>query len=200
MPPSIGHRALALALLAAPLAAQGFQPVLRTLYPLGSSAVADIRHGVVDSHGNWMAIVSEMTLAQALVLNGTVLVESGDVVSGLPGAVLGVVEVVLSGATIELTLDGPVAPGALGSVQFSRGAAGPGDCGIATPFGELLIDPRRRVGARNVGSFASAPIIAALALPADPALVDLELFAQGAFVAPSGITLTNGLRLVIGAP
>jgi len=107
---------------------------------------------------------------------------------------------VLSGATIELTLDGPVAPGALASVQFSLGAAGPGDCGIATPFGELLIDPRRRVGALAAGIFASAPIAVPLALPADPALVDLELFAQGAFVAPGGLTLTNGLRLVVGAP
>jgi hypothetical protein len=117
-----------------------------------------------------------------------------------PGTLRHTGGLVLSGATIELTLDGPAPAGALVSVHFSLGTAGSGDCGLMTPFGEMLIDPHRRVGALHAGIFASAPIAATLAIPADSALIDLVLFAQGAFVAPTGSLLTNGMRLEIGAP
>ena len=107
---------------------------------------------------------------------------------------------VLTGHSLRLALDGPARPGARVRLQTSLGEATPGDpCGIRTPFGELLIDPKRRLASLPLGIFASGPVHANVALPDDPALVDLEIFAQGAFVSPDEVVLTNGMRFLIGA-
>ena len=108
---------------------------------------------------------------------------------------------VVTGDTVGLTLDGPAPQGALVWLMTSRGEATPGiPCGLASPFGEYLIDPNRRRASFRLGTLASRPFQASVTLPDDPALVDREIFAQGAFVAPrSPLVLTNGMRFVIGA-
>ncbi len=107
---------------------------------------------------------------------------------------------VLTGRTLRLTLDGPAPLGALARVHTSLGEATPGNpCGIPTPSGELLISPTARLASLAGGLFANAPVELDVSIPADPALVDLELFAQGVFTAPGQVVRTNGLRFVIGA-
>ncbi|NOT32523.1 MAG: hypothetical protein HOP15_18940 [Planctomycetes bacterium] len=117
-----------------------------------------------------------------------------------PGTLRHTAGYVLTGNTIRLTLDGPAPQGALVHLQLSLGEATPADpCGIPTPFGELLIDPTRRLPLIRAGIFANGPVSVDLGIPADPALVDLEIFGQGAFVTPASFMRTNGMRLLIGA-
>jgi len=108
----------------------------------------------------------------------------------------------LAGQALDLTLDGPVELGASAQVHLSLAAARPGQaCGIATPFGELLISPAQHVGAIAAGSFAGVPLPTQLAIPSSAALVDLRLYAQAGFVQPTrGLLLTNALAIEIGAP
>jgi len=109
---------------------------------------------------------------------------------------------VLAGTTPHLALDGAVPVGSLGLVHVSLGAARPGEeCGILTPFGELLVDPAQRVGAITAGQFAGAALDVRMPIPNSASLVDLELFVQGSFTRPGGgVVLSNGMRLEIGAP
>jgi hypothetical protein len=107
---------------------------------------------------------------------------------------------VLAGRAVELVLDGPAPLGSLARVHLALGSAGPLDCGRPTPFGELFLDPAALAGVLPGGTFASAPVRIPLAIPADTALVDLALVAQGSFAHPNGVVLTNGLALTIGAP
>ena len=108
---------------------------------------------------------------------------------------------VLAGATIGLELDAPAPLGAQARVHLST--LGPrvfSDCGVATPFGERLVDPAGRLGVLLAGAYTGAPLAATVPIPASSALVDLEFFAQGSFLAPGSVQLTNGLRFEIGAP
>lgn len=108
---------------------------------------------------------------------------------------------VLAGHTLTLELDGPAPLGALGWVYASTG--GPAlatACGLSTPFGELLLDPSRIVGALPAGNYVGGPLTVTLPLPSSLALVDRELYLQGVLRAPGSILLSNGLRLEVGAP
>jgi len=112
---------------------------------------------------------------------------------------------VLAGRTVRLELDGPAPAGAVARVHSSLGAAIPGNpCGVLTPFGELLIDPTRRLPSFVAGVVTSGGVSSAVStdvpIPADPTLVDLEPFSQGSFTSPSGVFRTNALHLTIGAP
>lgn len=107
---------------------------------------------------------------------------------------------VLAGRTIRLELDGPARPGSLATIHLATALAQPGQpCGVATPFGEMLLDPARVVASFVAGTFAGGPVGLDLAIPADLALVNRKVYLQGAFLRP-GILLSNGLSLEIGAP
>jgi hypothetical protein len=110
------------------------------------------------------------------------------------------------GQTFRLGMDAGQEPGVLAMLAFSRQARVLGSgCGAPTLAGELLI------AAPLLGTVAlppwngTAPSTLALFVPNDPALVDLELHAQGLFQDVTGPTfqaprLTNALRIQIGAP
>jgi hypothetical protein len=118
-----------------------------------------------------------------------------------PGSLRHTDGLVLAGATLALELDAPAPSGAQARVHLST--LGPGkfsDCGVATPFGERLVDPAGRFGVLLAGAYSGTPLTATLAIPASSALVDLEFFAQGSFLAAGSVQLTNGLRFEIGAP
>lgn len=109
---------------------------------------------------------------------------------------------VRAGATPHVALDGAVPLGSTGIVHVSLGAARPGeDCGIATPHGEVMIDPAQLIASVPAGLFAGGALDVPMAIPANLALVNMELFLQGSFTRPGGgIVLSNGMRLEIGAP
>lgn len=109
---------------------------------------------------------------------------------------------VLAGSTVGLMLDGPVPIGTPGRVTFALARAPTGtECGIATPFGEVLLDPGSVVARRVVGVYAGQPLALNVPLPASLALVGVEIYAQGAFGSPTTAPLlSNGVGLEIGAP
>ncbi|MEQ1894207.1 MAG: hypothetical protein ABL998_16825 [Planctomycetota bacterium] len=112
----------------------------------------------------------------------------------------------LPGKTLEFSMDLGHAVGSLPFILFSTRERVPGsDCGVNTPYGELLISNAHRIGRLtlpswngNQASTLSAPI------PVDLTLVNQTFFAQGVFRGPIGTSpaysLTNGLRIEIGAP
>lgn len=118
-----------------------------------------------------------------------------------PGTLRHVGGLVLPGSTLALELDAPAPLGALVRLHLSAsGPAAPFECGIATPFGEWLVDPAGRLGALALGSYGGSALSLSAAVPASLSLVDVAIFAQGSFLAPGSVQLTNGLRFEVGAP
>lgn len=118
-----------------------------------------------------------------------------------PGSLRHVDGLVLPGRTLTLQLEAPAPLGALARLHLSdSGADGPFQCGRATPFGELLVGPSAGLGTIVAGTWLGLPLTLQVPLPPSIALVDRVLFAQGSFLAPGSITLTNGLRFEVGAP
>jgi len=108
---------------------------------------------------------------------------------------------VLSSHAPRFVLEAPAPLGA--AVRLFAAASGPAQprgCGILSPFGELLLAPGQLLGSLPVGTHLGAALEVDLSLPSSLALVNRELFLQGAYLAPGSITLTNGLRLEVGAP
>jgi hypothetical protein len=109
------------------------------------------------------------------------------------------------GQRLTLGLDGAQSFGAQSALLIGTSAARPGSpCGLATAGGELLIAPTSLLTAMVGAPWNGSPVAFDLDIPANVALVDLELFVQGAFVDTGGsarrLVLSNGLRLEIGAP
>jgi hypothetical protein len=120
---------------------------------------------------------------------------------GNPGSLRHAAGFVLPDAALELELAATAPLGALVRLHLSTGGPdGLLDCGTPLPYGELLVTSAGRVGALLVGTHAGAPLTLSTALPASLALVNQRFFAQGSYVAPGSILLTNGLRLEVGAP
>lgn len=120
---------------------------------------------------------------------------------GNPGRLSHLDGLVLPGRTLSFELDAPAPLGAVARLHFS--SQGPEElfgCGLAHPFGELLALPAGNLGAIVAGSYSGTPLASSLSIPPSLALVDLAFFAQGSFLAPGSVTLTNGLRFEIGAP
>ena len=108
---------------------------------------------------------------------------------------------VLPGSQLALELDAPAPLGALARLHVSTGGAeAPFQCGLPSPIGELLVHPAGNVGALVAGAYLGSALPLAVQLPPSLALVDQVFFAQGSFLAPGSITLTNGLRFEVGAP
>ena len=120
-----------------------------------------------------------------------------------PGALRLADGTVLAGRTITLELDG--APSAGMSAALVVGTPLASACGTVLSFGELLIDPAG-LSAIPAGTFAGSALSVPIAIPADPALIDVELALQGVFLDPAhtlpgpDVVLTNALRFEIGAP
>jgi hypothetical protein len=141
--------------------------------------------------------------ALVLVDFGLVLELPGCV--GNPGALRQSGGAARVGQTLTLAMDNGHVLGALPKINFSSRQRIPGsECGIVGPRGESLISPAHRVGSILLAPWDGAsPSEVSLAIPPDVALIDGVLFAQGNFRRPGSatdITLTNGLRIEIGAP
>ena len=110
----------------------------------------------------------------------------------------------LTGQRLTLELDGAQALGAVPALLIARhGLRSGAGCGVATAGGELLVEPASHIATLLGAPWAGAPVPFAIDIPADPALVDLELFAQGLFVDASTtprLRLANALRIQVGAP
>lgn len=109
------------------------------------------------------------------------------------------------GQRLTLGLDRAQSFGAQSALLIGTSAARPGSpCGLATAGGELLIAPTSLLTALVGAPWNGSPVAFDLDIPANVALVDLELFVQGAFVDTGGaarrLVLSNGLRLEVGAP
>lgn len=112
------------------------------------------------------------------------------------------------GDRLVLSMDDSQGPGSVPIVYFSTRASLPGNpLGIQTNFGELFINTTpgillSKITGSPVTSGASS---VAVNIPANIALVDFEIYAQGLFFdqgASNGgpvFSLTNGLYMVIGA-
>ncbi len=109
------------------------------------------------------------------------------------------------GEQIEFSMDNGHVAGAVARINFSTSQRVPGsDCGVIGPFGEVLISGANRVGSLVPPPWnGTGPTKISITIPPDLALVDAVFFAQGQFRRPGtrlDITLTNALRLEIGAP
>ena len=107
---------------------------------------------------------------------------------------------VLPGRTLRFTLSATASVFSVVRLNGSLGEATPGNpCGIAVPFGELMLDPALRQPSLFVGFWNNVPLDVSVTLPPDPSLVNLEYFIQGSFSSPSRVVFTNAMKLVIGA-
>jgi len=112
----------------------------------------------------------------------------------------------LPGNSMTFAMDLGQSLGALPILIFSTRQSIPGsECGVPTVYGELLISNGHRVGRAILPTWNLTPSTVTLNVPPDPALVNQTFYAQGLFRDLSGssapdFSLTNGLRLVIGAP
>jgi len=113
----------------------------------------------------------------------------------------------LPGDHLTFALDDGQAAGVTTVLTFSTGAAVPGsDCGLSTPFGELLIASATRFATLLGPAWMGTAVSIDVPIPADLALVDTTTYVQGVFwdqgdVSPAeNLRLTNGLRIEIGAP
>jgi hypothetical protein len=109
------------------------------------------------------------------------------------------------GASLTFELDQGHLAGALTRINFATRARVPGsECGVLGLLGESLLSPAHRVGSLLGPPWSGAgPVSVSVAIPSDLALIDATLFAQGSFRRPGSrldVTLTNALRLEIGAP
>jgi len=124
--------------------------------------------------------------------------------AGNPGSLAVTSGLALPGNALEFALDGGQAPGALPLLTFSSREPTPfSPCGLLLPFGELMISPTHRIGSLALPPWdGTQPSTLVVPIPPDPALVDHVFFAQGVFQTPTSprFTLTNGLRIEIGAP
>ena len=128
--------------------------------------------------------------------------------AGNPGTIVKGSGDALVGTTLTLDMDGGQAPGAIPQLFFSLAPFSPtSKCGKLTKFGELLINlgGGNKLGKLTRPPYNGAPVTFTLNIPADPSLVDLQVYAQGLFLdlsqpQPSRIVLTNSVLIEVGAP
>lgn len=72
--------------------------------------------------------------------------------------------------------------------------------GVFLPAGELLVDPSSRRLFQLLAPHAGGPVRFSAAVPPDAALVNLQVFSQGACGGAPGATLGNALYLLVGGP
>ena len=113
----------------------------------------------------------------------------------------------IAGGQMRLEMDNGQAAGVVPFVLFSLQPARPGDCGINTRFGELLISPAARFGLAVGPQWVNnGPSQVVVRFPNQLALVDLEYFGQGFFFDVGNqlpgprVRMTNGIRGQVGAP
>jgi hypothetical protein len=111
------------------------------------------------------------------------------------------------GASLVLGMDNGQAAGVRPVIYFSTRERIPGSpCGANTEWGELLISMGHRFGRVTLPTWdGTQESTIGLPIPNDLSLVDVEVFAQGAFVdinhtAAEDFRFTNALRIQIGAP
>jgi hypothetical protein len=110
----------------------------------------------------------------------------------------------LPGQTLALTMTRGQATGVVPFLNVASRRVGP--CGVMSGAGEALLDPTSLIATYPGAAWTGAPSAFALDVPNDLALVGQEFFAQGFFVdvgdqSPAvNVRLTNGLRIVVGAP
>lgn len=110
----------------------------------------------------------------------------------------------LPGETLQLTMSRAQATGVVPVLRLATRRLGP--CDVMTGAGEALLDPTSVFAVLTGPAFTGAPAAFSIPLPNDPSLVDQEFFAQGAFAdvgdqsPAANLRLTNGLRIVVGAP
>jgi len=111
----------------------------------------------------------------------------------------------LVGNSFTLAIDNAQAPGAIPVLVFSTGPAFTNsDCGILTPYGELLFSP---AGIRRyfvLPEWNGSPILRTFNVPNNMSIVNATFFAQTVFYDPPPALIqyrfTNGLRIELGAP
>lgn len=110
----------------------------------------------------------------------------------------------LPGDTLQLTMSRAQAAGVVPVLRLATRRLGP--CGVMTGAGEALLDPTSVFAVLAGPAYTGAPSAFSIPLPSDASLVEQEFFAQGAFAdvgdtsSAANLRLTNGLRIVIGAP
>ena len=153
-----------------------------------------------DDGGFWVGDVVFDDGTRALVRASFGGVAPIDGCAGNPGQLVLVSGLALPGDQLDLkTLPATLGASALVKLSLARAAGGP-DCGVLTPYGELLIDPRQTFATFHL---AVAGSILHLPIPPEPSLVGVSVFAQGAVVVlstPIQLTMTNALELTFGAP
>ncbi|NOT29970.1 MAG: hypothetical protein HOP15_05925 [Planctomycetes bacterium] len=109
------------------------------------------------------------------------------------------------GEHMEFFMDDGHVAGARPRINFSTRQRIPGsECGVVGPFGETMISNAHLIGSLFPPPWdGTNPVTTGVTIPADLALVDAVIFAQGQFRRPGtrfDRTLTNALRIEIGAP
>jgi hypothetical protein len=153
---------------------------------------------VSDDGRYWLGdvVLGDGTRALVRATFGTVVPIEG--CAGNPGTLGVITGRPVIGGVLSLRA-GSAIPGATALVVFSRARAPGGpDCGVVTPYGELLIDLGQTIATRRrpAGSFVS------LMVPPDPSIIGVSLFAQSAVIEPTTppqVTMTNALELAFGA-
>jgi len=110
------------------------------------------------------------------------------------------------GCQFTISIDNAQKVGAIPALVFSTGPAmQDSDCGIHTPFGELLFSPPRTRRIIVLPAWTGTPIQRTFNIPNDIALMDAAFWSQVAFydASPAALEeyrLSNGMRIEIGAP
>jgi hypothetical protein len=155
----------------------------------------------------WIGRVNVEDLGETILLVDFGLVVPIPGCHGNEGRLRRAAGLALPGDHLVLAMDNGQAVGARPILFLSSAVSvAQSPCGIATPFGELLISLPGRFARMLLPTWDGAnPSSIDLPIPNDVALVNAELFAQGLFVDIDGtpaedFRATNGLRIQIGAP
>lgn len=112
----------------------------------------------------------------------------------------------LVGNQMVLSLDNGQAPGVIPTIAFATRPATANNCGIPTPFGDVMISPGDTQVIQLLPPWDGVnPVQLTLNVPSNIALVDAVFYAQAAFRDPrrpstEKYRLTNALRFELGPP
>jgi len=192
--------------------ARNLEPVVKRgqVLPDGSvvSEITAAEHGFAVSPGGrfFLGRVELQDVGPAVLFADFGLVLELPGCAGSPASLRLVDGKALAGGSFTLALDGAQVSGAIPALSFGTRLARPdSECGLMTPFGELLLSPADVRRTLVLPAWTGAAVEITFNVPNDVALVDALFFAQGAFFdphanAPEKFRTTNGLRIEIGAP